>query len=164
MSSKVPRFWIGVACKEHVRNGLSWGICQFCHGKSAPTKRLSRGDYLIYYSSKVTMEGSAPYQKFTAIGKIIDDAPYQVDMGNDFKPFRRNVDYFDAQHVDITPLVPSLPFIKNKNSWGYVFRFGFLEIDQESFEIIASAMLGFNPLIEEENLLCDKRNKKRRIS
>lgn len=144
--NRTKKFWIGVACKEHVGNGVKLGICQFCHGKSAPAKRLSRNDFLIYYSSKVTMEGSEPYQKFTAIDRIIDDAPYQVDMGNGFKPFRRDISYFDASHLDIKGLVPVLPFIKNKKSWGYVFRYGFFEIDQESFEIITTGMLGYNPL------------------
>lgn len=148
--NKAAKFWIGVACKEHVENGVKLGICQFCHGKSTPAKRLSRGDFVIYYSSKVTMEGSELYQKFTAIGKVIDDAPYQVDIGDGFKPFRRNINYFEAKHVDIKPLVTLLDFIKNKKSWGYVFRYGFLEINQESFEIIANGMLGFNPLLEVE--------------
>lgn len=150
--NNAAKFWIGVACKEHVENGVKLSICQFCHGKSAPAKRPSRGDFIIYYSSKITMEGSDLYQKFTAIGKIIDDAPYQVDMGDEFKPFRRNINYFEAKHIDIKPLVPLLPFIKNKNSWGYVFRYGFLEIDQESFEIIANHMIGFNPLLQEAKL------------
>ncbi len=149
--NSLVKFWIGIACKEHVANGVKLGICQFCHGRSAPAKRLSCGDFVIYYSSKVTMEGSELYQKFTAIGEVVDEAPYQVDMGDGFKPFRRNISYFDAKHIDIRPLVPSLPFIKNKNSWGYVFRYGFLEIDQESFEIIANGMLGFNPLSAREN-------------
>lgn len=48
----MTKFWIGVACKEHVENGVTLGICQFCHGKSAPAKRLSQGDFVIYYSSK----------------------------------------------------------------------------------------------------------------
>ncbi len=140
------KFWIGVASKEHVTNGVALGICQFCHGKLAPAKRPSKGDFVIYYSSKQTMEGSERYQKFTAIGIIKDDTPYQVEMGNGFKPFRRNVGYFDATHADIKPLIPNLPFIKNKTSWGYVFRYGFLEIDKTSFDIIANAMLGFSPL------------------
>jgi hypothetical protein len=138
----MTKFWIGVACKEHVKNGVKLGICQFCHGKSAPAKRPSCGDFVIYYSSKVTMNGVELCQQFTAIGEVIDDAPYQVDMGGGFKPFRRNVRYFDAMDVDIRPLIPILPFIKNKTSWGYVFRYGFLEIDQESFLIIAEKMLG----------------------
>lgn len=140
------RFWIGVACKEHVENGLKLGICQFCHGKAGPAARLSQGDFLIYYSSKVSMESNQLYQKFTAIGRITDTEPYQVDMGNNFKPdgfrpFRRRVSYFDSIHTDIKPLIPDLNFIKNKTSWGYVFRYGFLEIDKESFETIAKHML-----------------------
>lgn len=136
------KFWIGVASKEHVENGVKLGICQFCHGKSGPAKRLRKGDYVIYYSSKSAMKGPDLYQKFTAIGIVKDDAPYQVEMENGFKPFRRNITYLDAKHVDIKPLIPLLPFIKNKTSWGYVFRYGFLEIDQESFEIIGREMLG----------------------
>ena len=136
-----PRFWIGVACKEHVANGVKLGICQFCHGKSAPAKRLRKGDFMIYYSSKHTMEGSESYQKFTAVGVVKDDIAYQVDMGGGFKPFRRDIEYFKAEHVDIRPIIPMLHFIKNKSSWGGVFRYGFLEIDQESFRIIANGML-----------------------
>ncbi len=145
MTNQLPKFWVGVASKEHVESGVTLGICQFCHGKSAPAKRLRKGDFVIYYSSKLTMNGPELYQKFTAIGVVQDDAPYQVDMSNGFIPFRRNIKYFEAQHLDIRPLIPRLPFIKDKKSWGYVFRYGFLEIDQESFEIIADGMLGSNP-------------------
>lgn len=139
------KFWIGVASKEHVENGVKLGICQFCHGKIGPAKCLQKGDFVIYYSSKVSMESNELYQKFTAIGEVIDDVPYQVDMGSDFKPYRRNIKYLNACDVDIKPLIPILSFIKNKTSWGYVFRYGFLEIDRESFEIIATHMLGRIP-------------------
>lgn len=135
------KFWIGVASKEHVENGVKLGICQFCHGKSAPAKRLSKGDIVIYYSSKNQMDSPELCQQFTAIGIVQDDEPYQVEMEAGFKPFRRNIKYLDAKPQDIKPLIPNLPFIKNKSSWGYVFRYGFLEIDQVSFEIIAKAML-----------------------
>ena len=85
-------------------------------------------------------------QKFTAIGIVKDDFPYQVEMENNFKPFRRNVKYLKAKSIDIKPLIQDLAFIKNKKSWGYVFRYGFLEIDQASFEIIANAMLEYKTL------------------
>lgn len=146
MSNRERKFWIGVASKDHVSNGVKLGVCQFCHGKSAPAKRLHKGDFVIYYSPKNSMHGVEAYQQFTAIGIVQDDSPYQIDMGEGFKPFRRNVQYLDAQHVSIRPLVDSLPFIKNKSSWGYVFRYGLLEIDQLSFEIIAKRMLGYDPL------------------
>jgi predicted RNA-binding protein len=146
MTEKNRRFWIGVASKNHVANGVNLGICQFCHGKSTPAKRLKKNDFIIYYSPKQTMEGSEPCQQFTALGIVIDNSPYQVTINENFRPFRRNVTYFDAQHIDIKPLISILPFIKNKQSWGYIFRYGFFEIDQESFEIIAQKMLNFNPL------------------
>lgn len=135
------KFWIGVASKEHVEKAIKLGICQFCHGKSAPAKRLSKGDIVIYYSSKYQMNSTELCQQFTAIGVVQDDEPYQVEMTSEFKPFRRNIKYLEAKAIDIKPLIPNLPFIKNKNSWGYVFKFGFLEIDHESFEVIAKAML-----------------------
>jgi hypothetical protein len=142
----MTKYWVGVASKDHVENGVKLGICQFCHGKSAPAKRLRKGDFVIYYSSKHTMERSELYQKFTAIGVVKDDVPYQVEMAAGFKPFRRTIDYLNVSHLDIKPLIPILPFIKNKRTWGYVFRYGFLEIDQESFDIIATRMLGLKPL------------------
>lgn len=145
--ARPTKFWIGVACKEHVETGVKLGICQFCHGKSSPVKRLARGDWIVYYSSKVTMDEPDLYQKFTAIGQIVDDAPYQADMGGGFQPFRRNVRYLEsAKHLDVRPLVPQLPFIRNKQAWGGTFRYGFLEIDRESFELIARGMVGFDPV------------------
>src|SRR4051812_15791724 len=126
MTKEDQKYWIGVASKGHVENGVKLGICQFCHGKSAPAKSLRKGDYVIYYSSKHTMKGAELCQKFTAIGVVKDEAPYQIEMENGFKPFCRDVDYFNAHDIDIKPLLPLLPFIKNKSSWGYVFRYGFL--------------------------------------
>jgi predicted RNA-binding protein len=146
MEGKMRRYWIGVASKDHVMRGVELGICQFCHGKSAPAQRLSKGDFVIYYSSKMTREGTELCQKFTAFGMVMDDVPYQVVQFPGFEPFRRNVEYLKVNELDIKLLIDALPFIRNKKSWGYVFRFGFLEIDQESFEIIAQGMLGYNPL------------------
>lgn len=138
------KFYIGVACKEHVENGIRLGICQFCHGKGGPIRRLKQNDYIIYYSSKIKMESNEIYQKFTAIGQMKDQEVYSCDMGNGFVPSRRNVEYLKIiEHVDIRPLIDVLDFIKNKNAWGAVFRYGFFAIDQKSFEIISTAMLGY---------------------
>ncbi|NQY43106.1 MAG: EVE domain-containing protein [Legionellales bacterium] len=138
------KYWVGVACKEHVENGVKLGICQFCHGKKAPANKLKKNDFVIYYSSKLTMTDKELYQKFTAIGIVLDDVPYQIEMENGFKPFRRNIKYFKGQHLEIRPLISKLDFITNKKSWGYVFRYGFLEIDKKSFDLISRGMLGYN--------------------
>lgn len=135
------RYWIGVASRDHTANGIKWGICQFCHGKAQPLKRMKQGDYLIYYSSKEVMNQPKPCQMFTAIGEISDSNVYSFDMGGGFVPFRRNVKYFPAKHVPIRPLVDILPFITNKKNFGAHFRYGFLEVDPVSFRIIAEQML-----------------------
>ena len=134
------KFYIGVACQEHVENGKTLGIAQFCHGKKSPAARLKFNDFVVYYSPKKIYGGDEPCQQFTAIGQVRDHEPYQVDMGDGFKPFRRNILYLPSRNIDIRPLIDVLPFITNKSSWGGVFRFGFLEIDAHSFEIIHKAM------------------------
>lgn len=135
------KFYIGVASKEHVDNGIKLGIAQFCHGKRSPAAKLRYDDFIIYYSPKQIYGGNEACQQFTAIGQVCDHEPYQVDMGQGFKPFRRNILYIPSRCVDIRPLIETLPFISNKISWGGVFRFGFLEIDQISFDIIRNAMV-----------------------
>lgn len=135
-------YWIGVASREHVQQGISLGICQFCHGKLSPLKRLRRDDFIIYYSPKHFYNNFEPCQKFTAIGQIIDDDAYQVEINSSFKPFRRNIKYYESDEIDIKPLITHLSFIKNKKAWGVVFRYGFLKIDEDSFKVIAEQMLG----------------------
>lgn len=105
----------------------------------APAKRLHKGDYLIYYSPKTAMNG-VEYKKFTTLGHVIDDGSYQVDMGNGFSPYRRDIQYFDVPHIDVQPIVHLLPCVKNKVSWGLAFRYGLLHIDTESFTVIARRM------------------------
>jgi predicted RNA-binding protein len=87
------------------------------------------------------MQETTPYQKFTAIGKVIDDDVFQFDMGNDFIPFRRNIDFISCTETSIDPLILHLTFIKNKKRWGYPFRFGHLEISEKDFKLISEKMI-----------------------
>ncbi len=136
------RYWVGVASKDHVQRGVSEGFCQLCHGKATPLKRMSRQDWIIYYSPKLFFGRDLPCQAFTAIGEVIDDEVYPVEMYPGFVPFRRNIRFMSAQEISIRPLIPDLSFIKDKNRWGYVFRFGMLEIPRADFDLISSYMLG----------------------
>jgi hypothetical protein len=135
-----PRYWIGVASRDHVLKGVEQGFCQLCHGKSTPLKRLSPGDWIIYYSPRSKMDDGEIVQAFTAIGQILEGEPYCFDMGNGFVPYRRNVQFLPAQAAPIRLMLEKLSFIKNKQSWGYVFRFGLFEIPEPDFEQIATAM------------------------
>lgn len=141
MNDRNTKYWIAVASRDHVKHGITEGIAQACHGKATPLKRMRKGDFVIYYSGKQFFGKPDKCQEFTAIGKVIDNDVYQFQMTPDFCPSRRNIDFFESKDISILPLVDSLDFIQNKKSWGYPFRFGFLEINQHDFELISSQML-----------------------
>ncbi len=135
------KFWIGVASYEHVKVGESGGFCQLCHGKEAPLKRMKKGDFIVYYSSKKQMHDKTPYQMFTAIGEIESNKIYQVQMSENFFPYRKDVKFLKSSQFPIEPLIESLSFIKNKKYWGYAFKYGHLNIPQDDFLLIAKNML-----------------------
>ena len=139
--NRKPKYWIVTVSKEHVLNGKEWKIMQACHGKKAPLKRISKDDYVIFYSSKFKMNDKRPYQKFTAIAKAVDYEVYQVKMFENFEPFRRNVKFLECQEIEIRPLIKDLEFILNKQKWGYPFKYGLLEISENDFKLISSKML-----------------------
>ena len=134
------KHWLGIVCREHVERGRRLGIAQLGHGKRAPLERLSPGDWLIYYSPRTSLHGGEPLQAFTALGRVADDELYQVEMEPGFVPWRRNVEFVECVHTPIRPLIDQLTFIKNKQRWGYVFRFGLFEIPERDFELIRRAM------------------------
>lgn len=136
----MPKYWIGVASREHVKKGVSGGFAQICHGKPGPLKRMSPGDWIIYYSPVEQFGKKTLCQKFTAIGKIKDKAPYEFCMSKDFCPWRRDVTFVHAQDIAIKPLIDTLTFIKNKSRWGFPFRWGCFEIPKKDFHIIADSM------------------------
>lgn len=136
----MTKYWIAVACKEHVQNGKCEGIMQVCHGRVASLKRVKPGDWVIYYSPTEVYGQKAPYRMFTAIGQVLTGEPYQFKMSEDFIPWRRDVNFLEASDIAIQPLVDKLIFIKNKQHWGFVFRFGLIRIPEQDFCLIASAM------------------------
>lgn len=140
----MSRNWIAFACAEHVRLGRKEGIMQVCHGKAAPLRRVQPGDGVAYYSPTETLGGRDKVQAFTAIGIVRAGAPYQVDMGETitgvrFQPFRRNVDWLDADAAPIA-LLGMLEFAARKPSWGFQLRFGLFAISDDDFALIAAAM------------------------
>jgi len=141
MVNREPKYWIMVASKDHVKRGISEGIAQACHGKASPLKRMRKGDFVIYYSGKQTMDKPDKCQEFTALGKVINDELYQLEVSENFCPSRRSIAFSDCEDTSILPLIDKLEFIKNRKSWGYPFRFGFFEINEHDFDLISSQML-----------------------
>lgn len=133
-------YWINTVSKDHLQRGIAGGFTQANHGKAATLKRLKKGDYIAFYSPKTAYENGEPLQAFTAICRVVDDEPYQVIMTPDFHPFRRSVEFREAQEVSIKPLIDDLEFIQDKARWGYKFRFGMFAISEHDFNLIANAM------------------------
>ncbi len=136
----MKRYWIGVASRQHVLIGKAGGFAQLCHGKAQPLKRMTTGDGIIYYSPQEVLGEKQPCQRFTAIGEVIGDEVYQVEMMPGFIPFRRDIRFLPSGEASIRPLLEQLSFIKDRTRWGYVFRFGHLQIPESDFQLIAEAM------------------------
>lgn len=132
-------FLIG-ASKDHVIKGVEGGFAQAGHGRKDYISKPSKGDWIVFYSSKDKFEESKPLQKFTAIGQVIDEESYQSNTSEDFKPYRRKVEFKESNEAEIRPLLDQLSFIKNKKKWGFYLISGFRELSKEDFTIIKKAM------------------------
>ncbi len=140
MDESPAKYWVVVASKDHVELGKTLGIVQANHGKASSLKRMTPGDLIVFYSPKVLFEGKDPLKKFTAMARVKEGEVYQGDMGGGFTPFRKDVEFLPCEETDILPLIPQMTFIRKKQSWGFVFRFGFFEKPKEDFEVISNKM------------------------
>ena len=133
------KYWLNVVSREHVRAGWESGFTQAQHGSPAGLRRLQRGDLLVFYSPMTALRGE-PLRRFTAIGRLADDEPYQVEVTPSFHPWRRRMTFFDCNEAPIEPLIPALAFLPDKQRWGFPLRRGLLEISARDFAAIAAAM------------------------
>jgi|SRR5579864_3347966 len=132
--------WVAVASAEHVLIGRAGGFMQICHGKGGPLRRIGAGDWVVYYSPTATFGGNDRLQAFTAIGVVEPGLPYQSDMGDGFRPFRRDVRWISANETPIRPLLDALSFSAGNKSWGYQLRFGLFEVERRDMRLIGRAM------------------------
>lgn len=136
----MSRNWLAVASAEHVRMGREAGFMQVCHGKTAPLRKVNPGDRIVYYSPTVEFRGKGKLQAFTAIGVVKAGEPYAFDMGGGFRPFRRDVAWFESHEAPILPLLEVLDFTAGQQNWGYQLRFGLFAISDLDWHLIAAAM------------------------
>jgi hypothetical protein len=80
--------WINIVSRDHAQRGVAGGFTQANHGKPAGLKRMSKGDWIAFYSPKTHYPQGDPLQAFTAIGRVLDEQPYQVEMAPDIHPYR----------------------------------------------------------------------------
>jgi hypothetical protein len=133
------KYWINTAAREHVLKGLAGGYTQANHGSDRILKKVSKGDVILFYSSKDTYPEGEPYQKFTACGIIKDEEVYQVTITDNFRPFRRNLTFVAMEEASIKPMIEELSFIQDPKHWGFPFMRGLFEIPKEDFDKIAAA-------------------------
>lgn len=141
MTTKSDKYWINVASKNHAMRGVQGNFMQANHGKLAPLKRTTPGDWVIFYAPAIHFGEKEKCQCFIAIGQVTDEPIYQFAMAEGFTPYRRNVRFYPCQEVSILPFIESLEFIPNKKSWGFPFRFGFFEINEHDFRLISAQLL-----------------------
>lgn len=133
-------YWLNTVSLNHVKIGVEGGFTQTGHGKSSGLNKMQASDLIVFYSPRTKYRDGKSLQTFTAIGKITDEEPYQVEMRPDFNPWRRKVEFFECEEAPIRPLVDELNFIEDKNYWGFPFRRGLFQIEKQDFKLIAKAM------------------------
>ncbi|HEV7662205.1 MAG TPA: EVE domain-containing protein, partial [Chloroflexota bacterium] len=74
------RYWINTISRDHVLAGQAGGFTQANHGRATHLRRLALGDLMAFYSPRTSYPDGAPLQAFTAIGRVADTVPYQVEM------------------------------------------------------------------------------------
>ena len=104
------RFWCGVVSRDHIQRGIAGGFCQVCHGRRAPLAQIAHGDGIVFYSPTIQFGGPERCQHSPRSQQFSMARPYQVQMTQEFMPFRRDVSYLDAHAVDIHVLLDRLEF------------------------------------------------------
>ncbi|MWD26951.1 EVE domain-containing protein [Aquicoccus sp. SCR17] len=136
----MTRYWVGVACRDHVKQAEAGGFIQLGHGREEPLRRPSPGDGLVCYATRSKEEGGHPVSAFVAIGRVGEGEVRQAD-GQDAQPFRRDMTYAEnVREAPVRLLLHDLGFVPEGRSWGLVFRRSLFEIARGDFLVIARAM------------------------
>jgi len=136
----MAHYWINTVSRDHVLIGVNGGFTQANHGRSTVLRRLARGDLVAFYSPRTRYPDGEPLQRFTAIGQVVDDRPYQADVTPTFHPWRRAMHFLPCQEAPIRDLLTELTFIEDPKRWGFPFRRGLFQITEDDFQRIAKAM------------------------
>jgi len=113
---------------------------QVCHGKAPPIRRVQPGDGVVYYSPTITFGSKVPYRAFTAAGIAEAGAPYLFEMGDGFRPWRRNVQWHAAREIPAASVLERLSFAAGRRNWAYGLRFGLMAVPPQDFGVILSVM------------------------
>lgn len=132
--------WIDVISKDHVLAGMEGGFVQANDAKASSLHRLRREDLIFFYSPGTLFRAGEVLQSFTAIARVVDEAPYQVEVPAKGPAWRRNVTSLPCEEAAIEPLISEMGFIQDKAHWGVSLRRGMFEIGEDDARRIAVAM------------------------
>ena len=142
MKTREKRYWIGVACLNHINRGLELGMFGIGHGKLEPLERMQPNDMILFYAPKIDFaknDKANIYQKFKGFGEITNDEIFTEEI-SDRCVFRRKVRFLSNKEVDIHELIGELDFIKDKKRWGFPFMRGYLEITEKDFATVSKSL------------------------
>jgi len=136
------RYWVNVISLDHVKLAIEGGFTQANHGKRSGLESLREGDVLIFYSPRETRPKSAkPVQEFTGAGVVQSRKPYQVEISDEWKPWRLDLKYaLPVKKAGIKKLIDRLEFIKKKKKWGYYLRRSLFPITEHDGTLILQRM------------------------
>jgi len=138
--ARMTRYWINTVSRDHIRAGVEGGFTQANHGRATTLRQLARDDLVAFYSPRTRYPDGEPLQHFTAIGRVIDDAPYQAEMNPTFHPWRRRLQFLECEEAPMQDLIGDLTLTRDRKHWGLVFRRGLFQVGAEDFQRIAHAM------------------------
>jgi hypothetical protein len=131
-------YFVSCVSKDHVVAGSAGGYVQSTD--AAQLQRLQRGDLVLFYSEGTRFRAGARLQAFTAVGRVAGGAPHQVTVTPVFKPWRRRMEFIEADETSIVPLAEALSFVTDKTSLAMPAKRGLFEIGIDDFMIVADAM------------------------
>lgn len=141
----MAKSWINTVSREHVLRAVEGGFTQADHGKNTRLRRLMPGDRIAFYSPRTALRAGETLQEFTALATVTGEAPYQVEMGPGFWPWRLEVAFAEVSPTPIRPLIGQLSFIPDPKRWGLPFRRGLFEVQEHDLELIRAAMTTGRP-------------------
>lgn len=138
----VQRAWLGVVSADHTQRAVEGGFIQLNHGKRYGVARLRQGDGFAIYSPTERYLEKRPLRAFTALGVVIDEAPYQdvpMSMGDRgmVRPWRRRIEFLPVRRAALHDLTLELTQAPN---WGYQLRRGLVPLEPADFENLREAM------------------------
>ena len=144
MNPPAPRYWIHTLSLEHVLAGTAGGHTEADNRGDARLRHLARGDAVAFYSPRATTgaggRGGRPLQQFTALGEVLDDECYRVELAPGSATWRRRVAYEDVRPVPVRAVLPMLGFVSDEQRWTLPFRRGLLEVTAGDFGVVAGAL------------------------